>query len=47
MEDCAGPKMDRWAGRMERMACLGTVRPLRISVAGRLIKTDWEWMARR
>ena len=45
--DCAGPNMERWAGRMERVACLGTVRPLRVSVAGRLMRIDWEWIARR
>ena len=39
--------MVRWAGGMERVACLGTVRPLRVSVAGRPMRTDWEWMARR
>ena len=45
--DCAGPNMERWAGRMERVVCLGTVMPLRVSVAGRPMRTDWEWMARR
>ncbi len=28
-------------------SCLGTVRPLRTSMAGRLTTTDLEWMAMR
>lgn len=41
------PMIDMWEGQMERMTCLGTVMPRRISECGKLTDRMGKWIARR
>ena len=44
--DWALPKIDLWAGRMCRRACLGTLMPLLVSKEPRWIRTSGVWRDR-